>query len=334
MMARRSRMRPVTGWSFAMSVAVVLPVSVIAVGWVAAQIVRDQWVWSQCVFWVPAWAMFIGFAFAAWVARRSFGTRRPARLLFIALTVLAVWSAARFLRHDVGWSPMAASVTADDVMITHWNPQWPGDDALACGRALAGVMGDVTIVSSPGSMFRSAVRDAWLPEGTRTIDLGVVALVSRLPIMECRVLHHESIARIGTVWLAWIVVQSPSGAPIRILAADMPSAPWLARGLLASSLQDVLQRKSLPAQPDIVVGDFNSTPGSVVIAEIANGCSAAPPWRASGWLCTFERPFALLRIDHMLAGPRLRWRGYRTWDLGFSDHRAQQGVLTIPGSKD
>jgi hypothetical protein len=37
-----------------------------------------------------------------------------------------------------------------------------------------------------------------------------------------------------------------------------------------------------------------------------------------------------LRIDQMLAGERLAWRGYRTFDLGFSEHRAQQGVLTNP----
>ncbi|MEI6474553.1 MAG: hypothetical protein WCO75_04100 [Planctomycetota bacterium] len=332
MRARRQRVRSVAGWAFALAVSVVLPVSVIAVVWVAAQIARDQWVWSQCVFWVPAWVMFIVFAFAAWMARRSFGSRRPARALFIALTVVTVWSAGRFLRHDVGWSPIAASVTADDVVITHWNPQWPGDNALACGRALAGVMGDVTIISGPGSMLRSAARDAWLPEGMRGVDLGVVAIVSRLPIIESRVLCRESIARIGEVWLAWMVVQSPSGVPIRILVVDMPSAPWMARGHLANAVHEVLQRVALPAQPDIVLGDFNCTPGSVVIAELANGCTPAPPWRASGWLCTFERPWALLRIDQMLAGARLEWRGYRTFDLGFSEHRAHQGVLAVPRS--
>ena len=330
MMAPKPARQTLTGWAFALAVMVVLPVSLIAFIWVAAQIARDQWVWSQCVFWVPAWVMFVVFAFGAWVARRSFGTPLPARTLCIALTAVTVWSAARFLRHDVGWQPMAATATSDDVVITHWNPQWPGDHALACGRALAGVIGDVAVISGPGSMFRSVVRDEWLPDGIRVVDLGVVAIASRLPVLECRILCHESIARIGTVWLAWMVVQSPSGAPIHILAVDMPSAPWVARGRLANAVRDVLRRVALPAAPDVVLGDCNCTPGSWVIAELANGCSPAPPWRASGWLCTFERPWALLRIDQMLAGERLAWRGYRTFDLGFSEHRAQQGVLTNP----
>jgi hypothetical protein len=65
----------------------------------------------------------------------------------------------------------------------------------------------------------------------------------------------------------------------------------------------------------------------VVFDAVAPGLGAAPPWRSAGWLCTYRRPWSILRIDAMLTAPTLEWRGFRTLDLGIGEHRAQQGIL-------
>jgi hypothetical protein len=44
-------------------------------------------------------------------------------------------------------------------------------------------------------------------------------------------------------------------------------------------------------------------------------------------MCTYWRPWPILRIDAMLVAPAVEWRGYRTVDLGIGEHRAQQGIV-------
>ena len=135
------------------------------------------------------------------------------------------------------------------------------------------------------------------------------------------------------LWAAWFDVAVP-GARITILAIDLPSFPGLPRAVVAGSLAELLADARLPGPPDLVLGDFNCTPGSVVFDALAVGpLEVAPPWRCSGWLGTYPRPWSPLRIDAMLAGTGVRWSSFRTIDLGIGKHRAQQGVV-IPERSD
>lgn len=312
----------------AVALAVVVPATVVSAAWLAGQVALDRWTWSQWLFWLPAFAVAavasVG-ALAAWRLLCASGARRASLAVLLAALVLASWRSAR---HEFGWA-WGAAPARDAVVITHWNPQWPGDQSLEAGRALASVLGDVAVITGPGSMLRASVRGGWLPDGVQSRDFGAFGIVSRLPILDARILASASPPGIGAIWLAWFEVRAASGESIRILAVDLPSQPRLARGRVAAALAEVYASVRLPEEPDVVLGDLNATPGSVVERVVAPDHRSAPPWRATGWLCTYRRPWALFRIDAMLAGPRLEWQSYRTADLGMSEHRAHVGAFRI-----
>ena len=315
----------------AFALASVVPASVISVAWLLGQLALDRWTWSQWLFWLPSWAVAAVAAVGALASWRLLGPGPARRAAFAVLLPALALASARSARHEFGWS-WRASATQGAVSVTHWNPQWPGEQALEAGRALAPVLGDVTVITGPGSMLRASVRGGWLPDGAAARDFGMFGVVSRLPITEARILASASPPGIGAIWLAWIEVRAPGGQPIRILAVDLPSQPRLARGRVAAALSELLASTRMPAVPDLVLGDLNATPGSVVERVLAADHRPAPPWCATGWLCTYRRPWAQFKIDAMLAGPRLEWDSYRTVDLGMSEHRAQVGSVRIrPG---
>lgn len=295
--------------------------------WLVGQALDDRFAWSQFIFWVPSFAAF-ALAIACIVASRLMhaGPRVRRAVAVVGIAVAAV-AGTRAARWEFGWRPWPARAGADEVVVTHWNPQWPGEESLACGEALAPELGDVTVITGPGSMLRFEARSVWLPDGFRAHDHGNFGVVSRIPVVEHRSLGSLTVPGVGNIWLAWVVVRPEAGKDLRILAIDLPSSPRRARGDIAAGLAAALAAAGLPGTPDLVVGDLNCTPGSVILPVAAPGMSAAPPWRASGWLCTYWRPWPVLRIDHMLAGARLEWVGYRTADLGCREHRAQVGVL-------
>ena len=306
-----------------------VPCALACAAWVLGEVLRDRWTWEQWMFWVPAWCIALAAIAGGMACARLLRGAPVARRGAWAFAAVGVCAAARFAWTDVGWMPGVPAAQPGEVVLTHWNPQWPGEAAPAYGAALAPVLGDVAVISNPGSMTNLAVRRGWIPEGWHAASAGMVAVVTRLPILECRLLANQPLEGAGQAWLAWIVVRTPSGRALSILAADMPSSPRIARGLVAQDVRRLIARVGLPGAPDVVVGDLNSTPGSLVIDAIAPGMAAAPPWRSAGWMCSYRRPWPLLRIDAMLAAPAIGWRSYRTIDLGFSDHRAQQGVLAI-----
>jgi hypothetical protein len=246
------------------------------------------------------------------------------------IAAAAAWSAVRSAGTELGWMILRPGPAPPGaIVVTHWNPQWPGERSLEIGQSLAPALGDVAVVTSPGSLLRAAVRGEWLPDGYRAVDLGAVAIVSRLPITEARLLASSSLGAHSTAWLAWFRVQLPSsGGTVGVLAVDLPSQVFLARGSVAEAFRRMVTDAALPAPPDIVVGDLNSTPGSEVWAAVAElGVRLPAPWRCHGWLCTYRRPWPMVRIDAMFAGPALAWDSWRTLDLGTGKHRAQQGVL-------
>ena len=325
-MSPRAHRRRTVPFIAALRMVVAVAVMAGCVAFAAGQVFRDRWLWSEWLFWVPSWGVALGTAPAAvflWKLRGVRGTPWPARIAF----AVALWSGVRFLAHDVGWSFRMPAAEQGDMVVTHWNPQWPGGEALDRAQALAPALGDLAIISNPGAMFRPFLRDDWIPDDMRAFDLGPVGIVTRLRVTEFRMLAHASMGLNRELWFAWLVVRAPSGAPVRILIGDLPSSPLIARGDIAAKASAMLHDAGIDVPPDMVVGDFNCTPSSVVFDAVAPGLRAAPPWRSAGWLCTYWRPWPILRIDAMLAGPTLDWRGYRTFDPGIGEHRAQQGIL-------
>lgn len=317
--------------------ALAVPFSAVALGWMLGRLVRDRWASLQMLFWMPALAAALA-AGAAWLILWIAGGRsRAVRWWRRGCGAGALLALAVAAWNDVGWrgwpaDPAAVRAAAGErapILVTHWNARWPGREALASGQALAPALGDITVISNPGSLLRTAVRELWLPAGWQARDFGPLAVVVApgWTLAPSRMLGYERFPLVGYVWLAWVVVERQDGLRLQILVADLPSAPEVARGEVARRASAMLGRSpELPA-PDLLLGDLNTTPGSVVWDALAPRNDAAPPWRASGWLGSYPRESPALRIDAMLAGPALEWVRYRTLDLGFGAHRAQQGIF-------
>lgn len=304
-----------------------VPVLFACAAYACGQVFRDRWIWSEWLFWIPSWVVMPVAATAALLCWRHRAGGRFAAPSAVVAAAAALWSGGRFLAHDVGWSSAMPAVEQGDIVVTHWNAHWPGEEALDRAQALAHDLGDLAIISNPGSMFHTDLRRAWMPDDMRAFNLGPVGAVTRLRVMEFRMVARMSMGRGLDLWFAWLVVRAPSGVPVRILVGDLPSSPTIARGDIAAKASAMLREADIDGPPDMVVGDFNCTPSSVVFDVVAPGLRAAPPWSSSGWMCTYWRPWPVLRIDAMLAAPTLGWRGYRTIDLGIGEHRAQQGIM-------
>ena len=312
----------------ALAVAFLVPASAAACAWLVGQVALDRWWWSQWCFWVPSWPVALLAASAALAARRTLGPGALRRAALAVLVAAAAVASVRSARYEFGWVPRRTTPPGA-IEVTHWNPQWPGERALECGRALAPELGDVAILTTPGSMLRAPVVDDWLPDGFRSRGFGTFGVVSRLPIVEARMLATATSPGVGLVSIAWVEVLPGQGGPLRILVVDLPSDPRVVRGQVADAFAKLLATVRLPAAPDLVVGDLNSTPGGVVHRAVAPGCSLAPPWRSSGWLGTYERPWWQLRIDAVLAADGVEWVSYRTADLGVGRHRAQRAAIRL-----
>lgn len=334
MIARRgpgpSRALMVLAWTCA------APLLAFTLAWLLGQLVRDEWRWGQGLFWIPSLAALIA-AGAGWLVLRIAAGRGPgARIGRVASAVAALAALGHMLYHEVGWRGWPAATGAPgspaSFIVSHWNARWPGRPSLECGRALAPVMGDIAVISNPGSMGRAAVAELWLPRGVRFHDRGVVAVATAWTVESFQVLAQERVPQVGDLWIAWIQVRAPDGRPLRILAADLPSSPLVARGAVARAVTAILARHAELPVPDLVVGDLNCTPRSVVLDALAPKQRAAPPWYACGWLPTFPREEPMWRIDAMLAGPDLAWVRYQTLDLGIGAHKAQRGAFQRSGA--
>lgn len=341
-MSKRTRplplFRPVPGWIVGLVVLACIPAAIGLGCWMTGQLLRERLNWSQWLFWLPSWGGLAA-SLCLWVGCRvTMNPVRGRRIAAALLALAAAWSGFRFLRYDVGFIPGWRDAAPGEVTLTHWNarsPTWPPiTRAKEAGEALRPAVSDVNIITGPGQLGQELVTGTWVPRGAQVVDLKLFAVASRLPILECRMLGARNMrpGNVEAVCAAWVVVRLPSGRPLRILAIDLPSATMFPRGEAADALGALLLESPPPQPPDVIVGDTNSTPAGLVFDVLPGRLHLAPPWRASGWLCTYRRPWALFRIDAMLAGGRAEWRRFRTVDLGWGEHRAQQGILELgPG---
>jgi hypothetical protein len=303
------------------------------VAWLAVMVVRDRFTLTQLLFWVPAASILAACGVAALSAWALPLRPRTRQVVGAVIALAALVSGYRFVRYDFGWALGDFEDSAGALTVMHWNTRsanhwshgYDGVDRFCGALARTVPASDVAIVSGPGDMASAANRAKWLPSSHQMRMVGPFALVSRLPVVSAEVLALEKPPGMDEISVAWVEVDAGKGAPVRILVLDLPSNPRLPRIRVANALESILERVLADRVPDMVVGDTNCTPGSVVLSRATLGLGAAPPWRAYGWLCTFERRMPLLKIDAMVAGNGLAWAAYETMDLGIGEHRAQRG---------
>lgn len=311
-----------------------------AEAWLLGQVCRDQWAWSQYLFWIPACGAAVCAA-AAFAFLAAVGTRL-ARGAAAVSAVLAALAVCATLWWDVGWGVLAASAEpqttagaapppalaaqTEKVVLLHWNGRAPGATAGQRGKALVSVPADIYVITNPGAMNRVAPEDEWKPPGYVMMQRGTVAILSRWPVINIRLLGAVNMAPRQDAAIHLAEVALPQG-PLRILVVDLPSPVELPRAAVAQVVRQILA-----AHPDLppvhaLVGDVNSLHRSVIFDALPSTLQAAPPWRCVGWQGTFPASLPLWRIDAMRAAPPWELVRNQSVDVGAPGHLAQLGVL-------
>jgi endonuclease/exonuclease/phosphatase family metal-dependent hydrolase len=81
--------------------------------------------------------------------------------------------------------------------------------------------------------------------------------------------------------------------------------------------------------PYVVAGDFNDTPVSYTLHQMANGLVNTFKEKGSGLGVTYNGDFPNFQIDYILATPNFGVRNYRIIDKKLSDHFAVRADLQL-----
>lgn len=216
------------------------------------------------------------------------------------------------------------------IRIAHFNANWPGRDAALFAPKLRAYFQrnyraggpDVFILSECGAMLGDQFAGVFAPSDAIAITVGRFGVVSRVPIVEARVLFDDLKSTAAVLrFAAWEGNQS-----FGVLLVDFPSDPVIARWESFSRLRNQLAAMQIDS-PDVIVGDFNAVRGGASLTEFAPTMNHAFEQAGVGLGATFPRGFPLWHIDHILVGPLLTTTHYETVDLGLGKHRMQIATL-------
>ena len=151
-------------------------------------------------------------------------------------------------------------------------------------------------------------------------------MLSKLPIISLSVeLATKDISAV------LVVVEMKSGRAFSTLVVDLASNPSQSRSALAQELVAHLQRPGAQGV-DMIVGDFNMTPGSRALELVQGERQNAFEVAGTGWGGTWPGARPVLRLDHALVSPRLTVRDARTFSIGGA-HRGLLLNLAFAASK-
>ena len=105
----------------------------------------------------------------------------------------------------------------------------------------------------------------------------------------------------------------------------------LKRAFIKRSKQVALVKKhtSTCTTPYLLAGDFNDTPVSYTVNQMANGLVNTFKEKGSGLGVTYNGNFPNFQIDYILATPNFGVRNYRIIDKKLSDHFAVRADLEL-----
>ena len=180
---------------------------------------------------------------------------------------------------------------------------------------------DLFLISNRGSITTQNCVRQWAGPQFFSAGAGPFACVTTFPIEEARVIAASGKGN-DMVWVAKFVVRPPSwnGRALRIAMVDLPSKPTLSRMQVAQELLIDIRRGDL-GEVDIVVGDFNALPGSLIFSRVFPTFHDSWAQAGSGLRTSWPRLFPLWSIDHVLLTPDMRAISSVTANPGVSKHR-------------
>ena len=290
--------------------------------WGIGRIIGDRNSLVQWISWIPTLGV-VAFGLV-WLACRA-GDRRRHRVRRWGGLACAALVCGAAVRGDFRpWTDHVAP-SPQDIRIVQWNTDHPSGNDPRSMTALATISTehavDLFLISNRGSITTENCVRQWAGPQFFSAGAGPFACVTTFPIEEARVIAASGKGN-DMVWVAKFVVRPPSwnGRALRIAMVDLPSKPTLSRMQVAQELLIDIRRGDL-GEVDIVVGDFNALPGSLIFSRVFPTFHDSWAQAGSGLRTSWPRLFPLWSIDHVLLTPDMRAISSVTANPGVSKHR-------------
>ena len=290
--------------------------------WGIGRIIGDRNSLVQWISWIPTLGV-VAFGLV-WLACRA-GDRRRHRVRRWGGLACAALVCGAAVRGDFRpWTDHVAP-SLQDIRIVQWNTDHPSGNDPRSMTALATICAehdvDLFLISNRGSITTQNCVRQWAGPQFFSAGAGPFACVTTFPIEEARVIAASGKGN-DMVWVAKFVVRPPSwnGRALRIAMVDLPSKPTLSRMQVAQELLMAVHRGDL-GDVDIVAGDFNALPGSLILSRVFPNFHDSWAQAGSGLRTSWPRLFPLWSIDHVLLTPDMRAISSVTANPGVSKHR-------------
>ena len=290
--------------------------------WGIGRIIGDRNSLVQWISWIPTLGV-VAFGLV-WLACRAGDRRRHRVRRWGGLACAALACGAAVRGEFRPWTDHVAP-SPQDIRIVQWNTDHPSGNDPRSMTALATICAehdvDLFLISNRGSITTQNCVRQWAGPQFFSAGAGPFACVTTFPIEEARVIAASGKGN-DMVWVAKFVVRPPSwnGRALRIAMVDLPSKPTLSRMQVAQELLIDIRRGDL-GEVDIVVGDFNALPGSLIFSRVFPTFHDSWAQAGSGLRTSWPRLFPLWSIDHVLLTPDMRAISSVTANPGVSKHR-------------
>ena len=290
--------------------------------WGIGRIIGDRNSLVQWISWIPTLGV-VAFGLV-WLACRAGDRRRHRVRRWGGLACAALACGAAVRGEFRPWTDHVAP-SPQDIRIVQWNTDHPSGNDPRSMTALATICAehdvDLFLISNRGSITTQNCVRQWAGPQFFSAGAGPFACVTTFPIEEARVIAASGKGN-DMVWVAKFVVRPPSwnGRALRIAMVDLPSKPTLSRMQVAQELLMAVHRGDL-GDVDIVAGDFNALPGSLILSRVFPNFHDSWAQAGSGLRTSWPRLFPLWSIDHVLLTPDMRAISSVTANPGVSKHR-------------
>jgi len=290
--------------------------------WCIGRIIGDRNSLVQWISWIPTLGV-VAFGLV-WLACRAGDRRRHRVRRWGGLACAALACGAAVRGEFRPWTDHVAP-SPQDIRIVQWNTDHPSGNDPRSMTALATISTehdvDLFLISNRGSITTQNCVRQWAGPQFFSAGAGPFACVTTFPIEEARVIAVTGTGN-NMIWLAKFVVRPPSwnGRALRIAMVDLPSKPTLSRMQVAQELLTAVHRGDL-GDVDIVAGDFNALPGSLILSRVFTNFYDSWAQAGSGLRTSWPRLFPLWSIDHVLLTPDMRAISSVTANPGVSKHR-------------
>ena len=290
--------------------------------WGIGRIIGDRNSLVQWISWIPTLGV-VAFGLV-WLACRAGDRRRHRVRRWGGLACAALACGAAVRGEFRPWTDHVAP-SLQDIRIVQWNTDHPSGNDPRSMTALATICAehdvDLFLISNRGSITTQNCVRQWAGPQFFSAGAGPFACVTTFPIEEARVIAASGKGN-DMVWVAKFVVRPPSwnGRALRIAMVDLPSKPTLSRMQVAQELLIDIRRGDL-GEVDIVAGDFNALPGSLILSRVFPNFHDSWAQAGSGLRTSWPRLFPLWSIDHVLLTPDMRAISSVTANPGVSKHR-------------